>query len=155
MELRVIAVGRMTDSAQKSLYEDYFERAERLSRDYGCKNLSLLEIDERKYKTSLAQNKAIEAQLANEPYWALDERGKALTSRNFSHNLQKIREDNPQRWNIIIGGADGLSENLRKNATMKISFGSMVWPHMLVRIMLMEQIYRGYSILAGLPYHRD
>lgn len=155
MELRVIAVGRMTDPAQKGLYNEYFERAKHISRDHGCKKLSLLEIDDRKYKTTFAQNQALEAQLANEQYWVLDERGKALTSRDFSKNLQRIREDNPQRFNMVIGGADGLSEKIRQNAQASISFGAMVWPHMLVRIMLMEQIYRGYSLLAGLPYHRD
>ena len=60
----------------------------------------------------------------------------------------------PSHLAFIIGGADGIDPSLRVRADMSISFGSMVWPHMLVRVMLSEQLYRAASILAGSPYHR-
>jgi 23S rRNA (pseudouridine1915-N3)-methyltransferase len=84
----------------------------------------------------------------------LDERGKLLTSPEFSKCLANFRDQGQGHLAFIIGGADGIDPSLRARADMSISFGSMVWPHMLVRVMLSEQLYRAVSILAGSPYHR-
>ena len=84
----------------------------------------------------------------------LDERGKLLTSPEFAKCLANVRDQGQGHLAFIIGGADGIDPSLRARADMSISFGSMVWPHMLVRVMLSEQLYRAASILAGSPYHR-
>ena len=84
----------------------------------------------------------------------LDERGKLLTSPEFSKCLENFRDQGQGHLAFVIGGADGIDPSLRARADMSISFGSMVWPHMLVRVMLGEQLYRAASILAGSPYHR-
>ena len=84
----------------------------------------------------------------------LDERGKLLTSPEFSECLSNFRDQGQGHLAFVIGGADGIDPSLRARADMSISFGSMVWPHMLVRVMLGEQLYRAASILAGSPYHR-
>jgi len=84
----------------------------------------------------------------------LDERGKLLTSPEFSKCLSNFRDQGQGHLAFVIGGADGIDPSLRARADMSISFGSMVWPHMLVRVMLGEQLYRAASILAGSPYHR-
>jgi 23S rRNA (pseudouridine1915-N3)-methyltransferase len=84
----------------------------------------------------------------------LDERGKLLTSPEFSKCIANFRDQGQGHLAFVIGGADGIDPALRARADMSISFGSMVWPHMLVRVMLSEQLYRAASILAGTPYHR-
>lgn len=86
---------------------------------------------------------------------ALDERGKTLPSRTFSDTLHGFQADNIRSIAFIIGGADGLAPAVRDKADMLIAFGAMTWPHMLVRAMLAEQLYRAWSIGAGHPYHRD
>lgn len=85
---------------------------------------------------------------------ALDERGKTLTSEGFSALLEEQAVRGCSHFMFLIGGADGLTPQVRQQADCVLSFGSMVWPHMLVRVMLMEQLYRAQQITAGHPYHR-
>ena len=85
----------------------------------------------------------------------LDERGKNLSSPNFAAQLATWRDDGKRDVVFMIGGADGLDAALRSEADIALSFGQMVWPHLLVRVMLAEQLYRATSILAGSPYHRN
>jgi len=85
---------------------------------------------------------------------ALDERGKDMSSRDFATKLaawQELSHD----LTFIIGGADGLTEEIRTKANVMLGFGRLTWPHRLVRVMLLEQIYRAKQIIAGHPYHRD
>jgi 23S rRNA (pseudouridine1915-N3)-methyltransferase len=84
----------------------------------------------------------------------LDERGKLLTSPDFATQLARWRDAGRQDVAFVIGGADGIDPSLRAKADFSISFGQMVWPHMLVRVMLAEQLYRAANILSGGPYHR-
>jgi len=86
--------------------------------------------------------------------FALDERGKAITSREFSGDIARQMEAAPELA-FVIGGADGLSDAVKGRANALISFGAMTWPHKLVRVMLAEQLYRAYSISQNHPYHRD
>jgi 23S rRNA (pseudouridine1915-N3)-methyltransferase len=85
----------------------------------------------------------------------LDERGKGLTSIDFAGQLQTWRAENRPAVAFIIGGADGLAPSLRERNRLTLSFGAPTWPHQLVRIMLLEQIYRATTLLAGHPYHRS
>lgn len=85
---------------------------------------------------------------------ALDERGQVLSSPEFADRIADWRDAGRQDVAFLIGGADGLAPALRDKADFLLSFGRMVWPHMLVRVMLNEQIYRAATILAGSPYHR-
>jgi 23S rRNA (pseudouridine1915-N3)-methyltransferase len=84
----------------------------------------------------------------------LDERGQTLTSPDFAEAIARHRDDGRGDLAIAIGGADGLDPAFRAQADRAISFGSMVWPHMLARVMLAEQLYRATAILLGTPYHR-
>lgn len=86
---------------------------------------------------------------------ALDERGKMLSSREFARKLQWIQEEGFQDVSFLIGGADGHNAELRQQCDMLWSLGDMVWPHKLVRVMVMEQLYRAHTIQTGHPYHRD
>jgi 23S rRNA (pseudouridine1915-N3)-methyltransferase len=85
---------------------------------------------------------------------ALDERGKPEDSAAFARRLGRWRDDGVREIAFLIGGADGLDEGVRKRADLVLSFGAMTWPHMLVRAMLAEQLYRAHTILTGHPYHR-
>ena len=84
----------------------------------------------------------------------MDERGKVMSSPEFAAQLARWRDEGRQDVAFVIGGADGIAPGLRDRAAFSISFGRMVWPHMLVRVMLAEQLYRAATILSGGPYHR-
>jgi 23S rRNA (pseudouridine1915-N3)-methyltransferase len=84
----------------------------------------------------------------------LDERGESMSSPSFAGRLQGWRAQNKAAVAFIVGGHDGLAPTLREKAELAIAFGAATWPHGLARIMLLEQIYRAITILAGHPYHR-
>ncbi|KEO85869.1 50S rRNA methyltransferase [Erythrobacter sp. JL475] len=84
----------------------------------------------------------------------LDERGKALASEKLAQTLGRWRDDGIRETRFVIGAADGHSEQERAEADLLLAFGPATWPHLLARAMLMEQLYRATSILAGHPYHR-
>jgi 23S rRNA (pseudouridine1915-N3)-methyltransferase len=86
---------------------------------------------------------------------ALDARGKALSSTDFAERLARWRDRGIPAAIFLIGGADGLAERLRERAELVLGFGGATWPHQLVRIMLLEQLYRAMTILSGHPYHRE
>lgn len=86
---------------------------------------------------------------------ALDERGKGLTSPAFSSLLSQKQLDGFSQFVFLIGGADGLTPEVRGRADLLLSLGTMVWPHKLARVMLMEQLYRAQQIQVGHPYHRE
>lgn len=86
---------------------------------------------------------------------ALDERGKSLSSRDFAEKLDNLLAEGRNDIQFLIGGADGLPKSVKQKADFLLAFGIQTWPHMLARIMLVEQIYRAQQIIAGHPYHRD
>lgn len=85
----------------------------------------------------------------------LDERGRQLTSEEFAALLGRWRDDGVREARFLIGAADGHGDSARGNADLLIAFGGMTWPHMMARAMLMEQLWRATSIIAGHPYHRS
>ena len=134
-----------------------------LCRDYAGRLPWAVEILEVEPKKRLAGDalKAHEAELlaARIPdgavLVALDERGRALSSSDFAAAFRRWQDDGRQAVCFLIGGADGLDPALRGRADMVLAFGPQTWPHMLVRAMLLEQVYRAERILAGHPYHRE
>ena len=86
---------------------------------------------------------------------ALDETGEILSSAGFAKRLETWRDSGTRECRFLIGAADGLSADDRAVATLILSFGKATWPHMFVRAMLVEQLYRATSIIAGHPYHRE
>ncbi len=86
---------------------------------------------------------------------ALDESGEALTSVAFAKLLEGWRDSGVREVRFLIGAADGLCEAERASADRLLSFGSATWPHLMVRAMLAEQLYRATTIVAGHPYHRE
>jgi 23S rRNA (pseudouridine1915-N3)-methyltransferase len=122
--------------------------------------LDLVEVEERK-RMPTAQRQASEATLLlrsvppDSAVVALDEKGKDLSSRAFAKQMGRWLDDARPCIAFLIGGADGLDDAVRRRADLILSFGRLTWPHLLVRGMLAEQIYRSQQILAGHPYHRD
>ena len=86
---------------------------------------------------------------------ALDETGRDLSSEEFAKRLGRWRDDGRVTVAFVIGGAEGLDDGLRRRADFVLSLGRMTWPHLMVRTLLAEQLYRAQQILAGHPYHRS
>lgn len=121
----------------------------------GLGPVSVLEVDDRKGGGMTAEAALLRRALpAGARLCVLDERGRKLSSPDFAGKLAGWRDGGAQDLALVIGGADGIDPSLREEADFALSFGAMVWPHMLVRVMLAEQLYRAASILAGAPYHR-
>lgn len=154
MDIRLVVVGRLRKSPELELISEYLDRAQKQGRGFGFSSFDVHEIDDRKSQDKSVQAEQIQAALGNEVFWALDERGKAMSSPQFAESLSAHRDQAAGRLNLVIGGADGLDPALTLKASKTISFGKMVWPHMLARVMLSEQCYRAMTILAGGPYHR-
>lgn len=154
MKITICAVGRLRKGPEHELIADYLARFEKAGRGLGLGAAQLIEVEDKK---GLGQE--VEAQLLSRaiPDGAvlvtLDERGSLLSSPEFAQKLGVWR-DSARDVCFVLGGADGIAPELRAKADFSISFGKMVWPHMLARVMLSEQIYRAGQILAGTPYHR-
>lgn len=154
MRISIAAVGRLRAGPERNLVDDYLERFAKTGRAIGFGPVSVLEVEDRKGLGSEAEAALLERVLpAGAALVMLDERGAELDSPDFARRLAGWR-DSARDVCFVIGGADGLASSLRDRADLSISFGRMVWPHMLVRVMLAEQIYRAGQILAGTPYHR-
>ncbi|MFK5998005.1 MAG: 23S rRNA (pseudouridine(1915)-N(3))-methyltransferase RlmH [Rhodobacterales bacterium] len=155
MRVQLCVVGRLRGGPEKDLINDYLTRFERSGRSLGFTGASILEVEDKK---GGGQQAEAELLLKSIPKGAvivtLDERGKLQTSPEFAKQLAGWRDNGAPTVCFVIGGADGLTKELRNQAHASISFGKMVWPHMLARVMLCEQLYRAASILAGSPYHR-
>lgn len=137
------------------MIDDYVARAGATGRPLALGPLEITEIDERKAREQGTQSERLRAAIPDGArVIALDERGKTFTSPKFANLLARDRDNGTPEVAFLIGGADGLDDAARSRAHLLLSFGSMVWPHMLARVMLTEQIYRATAILAGTPYHR-
>ncbi len=148
MKIRIIAVGKLKNSPLNDLCDEYIKRI-------GWK-VSLKEIDAPKASTSAIEAPLILKHLDTPSLIvALDERGETFSSPDFAKKIGSWQTQAPSNEiTFLIGGADGFDDTIRKKAKFLMSFGKQTWPHMLVRVMLLEQIYRAQQILAGHPYHR-
>ncbi|MCV2894314.1 23S rRNA (pseudouridine(1915)-N(3))-methyltransferase RlmH [Lentibacter sp. XHP0401] len=156
MRVHICAVGRLRSGPEKALIDDYVQRFERTGRGLGLTALSVIEVEDKKGGGMEAEAVLLERALPKGcALVCLDERGKVESSVQFAARLAGWRDTGAQDVAFVIGGADGIAPGLRAQAVHSLSFGKMVWPHMLVRVMLSEQLYRAASILAGAPYHRE
>ncbi|MCI2399902.1 23S rRNA (pseudouridine(1915)-N(3))-methyltransferase RlmH [Aliiroseovarius subalbicans] len=155
MKVHICAVGRLRAGPERTLLDDYLTRFDRTGRALGLGPAQMHEVEDKK-----GGGMAGEAELLGRAIpkgaviCAMDERGKVMTSPDFANQLGAWRDMGRSDVAFVIGGADGIDPTLRARADFKLSFGKMVWPHMLARVMLSEQLYRAASILAGSPYHR-
>lgn len=159
MRLIVAAIGRLKQGPERELAAWYCKRAAATGRPLGWRQVEIIEIresrapdrDRRRTEESIALANIIPdgALVA-----ALDERGENLDSAALAGLIRQWRADSRACACFIIGGADGLAPSLMERAKVRLAFGAATWPHQLVRIMLLEQIYRAGTILSGHPYHR-
>ncbi len=155
MRVHLVAVGRMRSGPERTLVEDYVTRFDRTGRALGLGPLTEHEVEDKKGGGMEAEGELIARAIpAGALLVTMDERGRVMSSPDFAETLAKWRDAGRQDVAFVIGGADGIAPPLRARADFSVSFGAMVWPHMLVRVMLAEQLYRAATILAGSPYHR-
>jgi 23S rRNA (pseudouridine1915-N3)-methyltransferase len=159
MRVVVIAIGRLKQGPERELVERYRGRFDDIGRKLGFRGLEIHEISESRARdaaTRIAEEAAAISALLPEKYVlvTLDERGDNVDSASFARHLGRWRDQSAANTIFVIGGADGLSPELQRKAKLCIAFGSATWPHQMVRVMLLEQIYRAATILAGHPYHR-
>ena len=139
MLLHIVARGKIARSPESDLVERYAKRI--------VWPLKSSELPER--------GGSLPALLPPSRHIVLDERGRDLTSAEFAAQLSRWRDDGVREARFWIGAADGHSESLRDSADLLLRFGAVTWPHLLARAMLMEQLWRATSIIAGHPYHRE
>jgi len=151
VRLLVIAVGRLKPGPMKDLADEYARRI--------AWPLAFREVEERRPLPSAALKERegallLEALPPAALAVALDARGAALSSEDFAVRLARWRDQGTGEAAFLIGGADGLDGKVLARAEFRLSLGAMTWPHLLARVMLLEQLYRAQQILAGHPYHR-
>jgi 23S rRNA (pseudouridine1915-N3)-methyltransferase len=160
MRVVIAAVGRLKQGPERDLAERYCRRAADAGRNAGLPVFDIVEI--RESRADNAERRTIEESIAIAniiPERAvtviLDELGENLSSPALAGRLQAWRAENRSAAAFIIGGHDGLAAGFREKADLALAFGAATWPHQLVRIMLLEQLYRAVTILSGHPYHRS
>lgn len=149
--IKLIAGGKIKNSSYASLVYDYEKRL--------ASKIELFEINTKKTdsipQTVQVESDFILSKISKDDFViALDERGKTLSSEKIAEQIQTIDLMESRTPCFIIGGAEGLSEEVRNRADKLWSFGAQTWPHLMVRLMLIEQIYRAEQICKGHPYHR-
>jgi len=155
MRVHLCAVGRLRAGPERALIDDYLTRFDRTGRGIGLGPARVVEVDDRKGGGMAAEAALLLRAVPDGAVMCiLDERGTVESSPAFADRLAGWRDAGRGDLALVIGGADGTDPDLLCRADHLLSFGAMVWPHMLVRVMLAEQLYRAASILAGGPYHR-
>ena len=140
MRVHLCAVGRIRSGPERALVDDYLKRFDRSGRALGLGPVAEHELEDKR-----GGGREAEAELL----------ARAVPAGALLAVLGGWRDAGRSDVAFVIGGADGIAPALRARADFALSFGQMVWPHMLVRVMLAEQLYRAASILAGAPYHRE
>ncbi|MEP3347022.1 MAG: 23S rRNA (pseudouridine(1915)-N(3))-methyltransferase RlmH [Litoreibacter sp.] len=155
MRVTICAIGRLRAGPELDLIKDYLQRFDRTGRNLGLGPAQIIELEDKKGGGSASEAILLQRAIPKgAKVCTMDERGKVMTSPEFANMLGNWRDQGTSDLTFVIGGADGLTKELRAQADTSLSFGKMVWPHMLARAMLTEQLYRAASILSGSPYHR-
>lgn len=159
MRVLIAAVGRLKQGPERELAERYRKRAADVGRKIGWQACDVIEI--RESRADSPERRMLEESIAvanvvpdRAVTVILDERGESLSSAALAGRLQDWRAAERPAAVFIVGAADGLATTLREKADLALALGTLTWPHQLVRIMLLEQLYRAATILSGHPYHR-
>lgn len=153
LKMKVIAVGKIGRGPEKELVDEYIKRLPRAT--------EIHEIDIKKpaSKPELRKRQEAEKILGAVPkdsiLVVLDEKGKAATSRQLAHRIDNWASHGHSIITFVVGGGEGIHESVYSKANFVLSFGGLTWPHKLARAMLIEQLYRAWTISTNHPYHRD
>lgn len=159
MRIVIAAIGRLKTGPEADLIAEYLQRARPMGRAIGFSEIAISESETTKGLSGPVRQ-AREGELlvkslpAGARMVALDASGEALTSQAFATLLSGWRDQGAPAAALVIGGADGLADSVKKRAEKLFAFGRATFPHLLVRVMLVEQTYRAMTILSGHPYHR-
>jgi len=153
MRIHIVAIGRARSGPEAALFKHYGDRVTQWP-------ISLVEQDLRRRtapdRVADAEAALLQQSIPEGAYVvALDEHGKQYTSREFTRLISGQQDEGRRDMAFLIGGADGLAKSVCEGADAVMSLGQATWPHLLVRGLLAEQIYRAQQISAGHPYHRD
>ena len=151
MRVLIAAIGKAKAGPEQDLYIDYTRR---LPWKITCSE-HVIKAQNPTQKMQQESAQLLKACEGYERLIALDETGKQLSSQEFAQQMKSWQQEGFSSFAFAIGGSDGHSEELLKKAHLKWSFGRVTWPHMMVRPMLAEQLYRAHSIITGHPYHRE
>jgi 23S rRNA (pseudouridine1915-N3)-methyltransferase len=159
MKIIIGAIGRLKTGPEKEMAADYESRSVVTGRSAGVTSLSVKDWPESRAETA-ERRKSEEADIllpltANSKTVVLDERGKALSSMAFADWLKRALDGGAKQVTFLIGGPDGHGDAVRAKADLVLSFGPATFPHRLIRVMLLEQIYRALTIITNHPYHRS
>jgi 23S rRNA (pseudouridine1915-N3)-methyltransferase len=159
VRLTILCVGRAKASPELELCDLYCARARAMGGKLGFSKLDVVAVDiSRAAPAELRMAEEATRLSAKLPHAAhsiaLDEAGRSMTSDAFAAHLGTLRDRGSRDLVFLIGGPDGLAPAIRNAANERLAFGVQTWPHLLVRAMLAEQIYRAFTILGGHPYHR-
>jgi 23S rRNA (pseudouridine1915-N3)-methyltransferase len=158
LRLSVLAVGRLKSGPERELVARYRQRVEGIGRGLGFTGPDFLEVpesrarredDRRAEEAAALLDRAGAASLI-----AFDERGRGLSSEAFAARIGGWRDEGRPGLACLVGGPDGLDPKVRARADLVLSFGALTMPHQIVRVLVVEQLYRALTILAGHPYHR-
>lgn len=165
MRVRIIAVGQLKGSTEQDLFTNYAQRAEGAGKGIGISKIDLVELrggkglsgtaralhDRAEIDRALAKQRS---ETAATHFVFLDERGSQMDSSGFAQQFETWQTSSSDTICFVMGGPDGFSDAQRQSADSLLALGKMSWPHLLARVMLMEQIWRAISILTNHPYHR-
>ena len=160
MRLLLAAVGRLKAGAERDFAARYLDRVEQAARGVGISSIEVIEIKDSRAK-DIGRRRLEEAiALANViPDGAvkvvLDSHGENVASTAFAGEIRAWRDSGREVLAFVIGGQDGLGDEIKRQANFTLAFGAATWPHQFVRIMLLEQLYRAITIIAGHPYPRE
>jgi 23S rRNA (pseudouridine1915-N3)-methyltransferase len=159
MKLGIAAIGLLKSGSEKDLAADYEQRIQGAGRTAGLTGFSMQDWAESRGATADLRKTEEAKRLwsavpADAVAIALDERGKAMSSQEFAKFIEQQAQSGTRHLFFLIGGPDGHSPETREKAHKTLSFGPMTFPHRLLRVMLLEQIYRAVTILVNHPYHR-
>lgn len=147
MHITIVAVGKLKSSPLLSLIHDYMSQLPW--------KVVFQELDSKEETKSTFAEKFLALVPKNSFVVALDEKGTSLSSIEFCHQIEKWQTQGESHLCFLIGAANGLPKEAKEKAQLTLSFGRATWPHMMVRLLLVEQIYRAHQILKGHPYHRE
>lgn len=152
MKFNIISIGKFKEEAYKSLFYEYKKR---IKFDIALRELVLKKnLEGEKLKEEEGRLLLQNTINSNSKTISLDERGKIITTKEFCNLVTNYQNNSISNINFIIGGSDGLSQEVRDDSDYILSFGKMVFPHLMVRVMLIEQLYRVYTLQNKHPYHK-
>lgn len=160
MHIHIATIGRLKKGPEQELVARYADRIKKSGKAIGLTELNSVEISESRADTNqLRKREEAQNLLSRLPDGAVlvafDERGNRPSSREFAKFMGDRIDGGAAHIAFVVGGPDGLCDTLRDRADSVVAFGSLTMPHQLVRVLVLEQIYRSITILTGHPYHRD